>query len=206
MADNITDDFERTENPLNSAITQVYIDGTTDWYANGHGAVFAVTEEFEYPAKRTLCFYNNACKVNQIVRVTIANAPGAGLNPQIMLIARSNDNTSKDTFYMAVFLAAAAGAGIYKCINGTFTNIVWDDEISYPTASAAFKVAGNTLHLYADGLLVKEITDSSIPSGEYVGFSAYLTANATGNIELSGFTAETSIDIPKAPVLLAASN
>ena len=131
---------------------------TTGAWSISNGFLYADTT-----ARQSVVIRNGVTFTNGYVQTTVDSIRDGGLVTRF----QSNGN-----YYLLAIrddsLFGYSNLEIYKAVNGVFTSLSGQVDISFPTGSEheiSFGASGNVLKAYLDGVVVATVTDNTYSSG-----------------------------------------
>jgi len=94
------------------------------------------------------------------------------------------DATATQTFYLGEYSRLSASCPWRKCIAGSFTLLAATrDSAGLPPFLFVARADGSTLTITRDGVVMTQVTDTSIAAGGYTGIGGYLGDSVVDNFE-----------------------
>jgi len=190
----ISDEFTRTEDPLNSDYTQYRESGTEYIRADGDEAVLdGSTGE----VRHTYAIYNTppceADHASEVTGIVLPDCDSADARVWVCCRVSTPADPESDDMYFGLGVKTTPEAyryrqGIEKFVNGVKTNLLWQSTTTPPT-SIRLTVNGTNLGLFWNGYSCGGAEDQDISATGYVGFALGIDEQ-TGNTKVSEFNSE----------------
>lgn len=174
-----SDGFGRTAD-LFQSLTDVYRGGTPKQWLGTNGdtgnsrqaKTDGSTLQFSPQAVTSLCVDGGTPDSVLSLKVVSVPAIAAGLN--LMIDMRKAAADTGDCYRIALFLGGTVNfqMRLYKRVSGTGTQLSTADVIVPNNSTLKFSCKGSAIKVYVDDVIKFDITDTSVPAGNFVGFSA----------------------------------
>lgn len=174
-----SDSFGRTGD-LFQSFTDVYRGGTPkqwlgtngDTSNNRQAKTDGSTLQFSPQAVTSLCIDGGMPDSVLALRVISVPAIAAGLN--LMIDMRKASAETGDCYRVALFVGGPTTfyMRLYKRVSGTGTQISGTDIVVPNNSTLKFACKGSSIKVFVDDVVKFDVTDTSVPAGNFVGFSA----------------------------------
>ena len=179
-AGSLSDNFNRTEDPMNTDWDQHFRQGSE--YIRCDGSYAVIDGSSSVPQRYTYAIHKSeVCLDDQNVDIDVTDLPAdADANPRVYLILRANSSDPDDYYGLGWYEADNAGRlQIFKVVNGSASGVgLKTSGVSSTTASVSAYVDGTSLSV-TGGNATLDDTDSDISSGKHVGFELRVNQNSS---------------------------
>jgi len=180
LGDVITSDSFNRVGDLYQSFTDVYRGGTPKQWLGTNGDAAAGRQaktdgsrlQWTPQAVTSLCIDGGTADSVLAVKVISVPSIAPGLNQMIDM--RKASAETGDCYRIALALGSSREfyMRLYKRVSGTGTQISTTDVIVPNESTLKFSCIGSNIRVYVDDVIKFDFVDTSVPTGNFVGFSA----------------------------------